>query len=122
MAEIVRMNPEIKAKWLAALRSGEYGQGKDCLKGPGGFCCLGVLGDLMVEEGKAEWQTDGEDGQAKLFDNKLVLSPQVVDWAGLPSDPEGFFCGDVGLKAPLTMMNDQGATFEELAKIIEERL
>lgn len=37
------MIPEIKAKWIAALRSGKYQQTKGVLKDHGGFCCLGVL-------------------------------------------------------------------------------
>ena len=38
------MTPELKAQWIAALRSGEYTQGRGALKtGDGGYCCLGVL-------------------------------------------------------------------------------
>lgn len=48
------MNPEIKAKWVAALRSGEYLQGTGQLlntySGASKYCCLGVLCDLLVKE------------------------------------------------------------------------
>ena len=39
------MDPELKAKWIAALRSGEYKQGKNRLHSneDNSFCCLGVL-------------------------------------------------------------------------------
>lgn len=39
------MNKELKAKWAAALRSGEYTQTQRVLRNPdtGGMCCLGVL-------------------------------------------------------------------------------
>lgn len=37
------MTPELKAKWIAALRSGEYPQGRKRLKSSDGYCCLGVL-------------------------------------------------------------------------------
>lgn len=38
------MNKEVKAKWVAALRSGEYKQGKGRLKNINNeYCCLGVL-------------------------------------------------------------------------------
>lgn len=38
------MAPELKAKWIAALRSGEYRQGRHALrKADGSYCCLGVL-------------------------------------------------------------------------------
>ena len=38
------MTPELKAKWVAALRSGEYTQGRySLITEDGGYCCLGVL-------------------------------------------------------------------------------
>jgi hypothetical protein len=37
-----KLPPDFKAKWIAALRSGEYKQGKDKLHHDGRFCCLGV--------------------------------------------------------------------------------
>ena len=38
------MAPELKAQWIAALRSGEYTQGRHALNpAPGYYCCLGVL-------------------------------------------------------------------------------
>ena len=37
------MAPELKAKWVAALRSGKYKQGKGTLYKGGKHCCLGVL-------------------------------------------------------------------------------
>lgn len=42
------INPEFKAKWVAALRSGEYTQGKANLYTPetDSYCCLGVAGRL----------------------------------------------------------------------------
>lgn len=55
------MNPEIKAQWLAALRSGNYIQGKYYLQSfdvtgeQHTFCCLGVLCDIM---GKENWKQD----------------------------------------------------------------
>lgn len=39
------LKPEIKSKWITALRSGEYKQGTRALynKSNNTFCCLGVL-------------------------------------------------------------------------------
>jgi hypothetical protein len=52
-----RMKPELKAKWLEALRSGAYQQVQGCLKceinDQPKFCCLGVLCDLT---GLGEWR------------------------------------------------------------------
>lgn len=46
-----RLKPEIKAKWLAALRSGEYKQTQGTLhyrdrQGNDSYCCLGVLCEI----------------------------------------------------------------------------
>lgn len=42
-----KLNPEFKVRWLAALRSGEYKQGKDYLRKNDSFCCLGVACNLI---------------------------------------------------------------------------
>jgi hypothetical protein len=47
-----KMNPEFKADWLAALRSGEYPQGRGALRNKQGeFCCLGVACDIEEKKG-----------------------------------------------------------------------
>lgn len=35
------MNPEVKERWLSALRSGDYSQARGQLKNQLGYCCLG---------------------------------------------------------------------------------
>lgn len=45
------MDPEIKAKWIAALRSGRYPQTRAALRTDVGYCCLGVLCDLLRPKG-----------------------------------------------------------------------
>jgi len=50
------VTPELKAKWVEALRSGKYKQGKRALRTGRDkpendlFCCLGVLCDLIAPE------------------------------------------------------------------------
>ena len=40
----VKMNPKLKARWVEALRSGDYKQGTKFLRtNEGTYCCLGVL-------------------------------------------------------------------------------
>ena len=40
---------DVGRMWVAALRSGEYEQGKDLLRaGNNTYCCLGVLVDVLV--------------------------------------------------------------------------
>lgn len=105
------MNPEIKAKWIEALRSGKYKQGQNRLRSiDNHFCCLGVLCDVM---GAAH-----EPG---------ATHPRVHTWrtAGLLSDaaniPEPVsFAGHRHLC--LIDLNDAGADFNFIADVIEEQL
>lgn len=41
------MDQKIKRKWVEALRSGNYKQVKQKLRTSEGFCCLGVLCDVV---------------------------------------------------------------------------
>jgi hypothetical protein len=52
----IRMPKELADKWLAALRGGEYKQGRYALRCRDGYCCLGVL--EMAIDGSVE--TDGK--------------------------------------------------------------
>ena len=47
-----KLNPEIKEKWIAALRSGEYPQHRGAIYNSDrtAFCCLGVL-HRIVQKG-----------------------------------------------------------------------
>jgi hypothetical protein len=50
------MDPVVKAEWVAALRSGDYRQGKLALRTENAeYCCLGVLCDLYAQKGEGEW-------------------------------------------------------------------
>jgi hypothetical protein len=41
---------DLMKRWIAALRSGEYKQGKGQLIKDGRYCCLGVLCDVVKDE------------------------------------------------------------------------
>lgn len=78
------MNPEVKAKWIAALRSGEYKQGFYQLRqSDGRSCCLGVLCDLHAKETKGEWMDGYYLGEWSR------LPAPVIIWAGLEYDQYG---------------------------------
>lgn len=115
------MNPEIKAKWLEALRSGRYTQTRGvlnrvkpefCAGGyePAGMCCLGVLCDIVDPN---RWVKVG--------------SGYVMGW-GLDIQtgyPPVEFCEEVGLGSYdmiLSARNDSGDTFEQIADYIEANL
>lgn len=86
-----KMHPEYKAKWLEALRSGEYKQGRFQLctrEGEGEgflgkvaevdlFCCLGVLNEILnlgcSDDEARLWITnkDGSREQLPILDNNI---------------------------------------------------
>ena len=94
------LKPEIKAKWVAALRSGEYAQYAGGLRinptnRPAGFCCLGVLCDLHAKEGLGEWENLVYAPAAKAG-RSGYLPAEVVQWAVVP---EAFEAIPVGCRA-----------------------
>ena len=113
------MNPIVKTKWIAALRSGDYAQGKGSLHRGGKYCCLGVLCDLYRKEHpEAHWNDD--KFVTKNEQRGGFLPWDVVQWAGLAeTDP---FIDSQG--ESLSYLNDRGnnKTFPEIATLIEENL
>lgn len=116
------MNPEIKAKWIEALRSGKYKQGRGRLQRDGGFCCLGVLCDILG----AKWEVRGRDG---WFANGEPHYPDDEIWsaAGLEGRtgilPALVFFGPYNREhKSVAGLNDAGADFNFIADIIEKQL
>lgn len=130
------MNPEIKSRWTAELRSGRFEQGKGALRiaGDAGdqYCCLGVLCQLAVEAGVIPaarrhafdglYEYDGRDG---------LPSQKVAEWAGFPVDHDGhpyenpgFWLGESDdiYQTSLADQNDNGASFSEIADLIDKHL
>jgi len=75
------MKPDIKARWVEALRSGEYEQGEGQLKEGNKFCCLGVLTDLYSKETGRDWR------EGELDPDAGQLPPEVQKWADIDADP-----------------------------------
>jgi hypothetical protein len=84
------MNPEIRARWTAALRSGDYPQGLEALRqvrdgGEYEYCCLGVLCELARAEGvEIALEYDEDEGVWSYDGESAYLPPAVAEWAGLP--------------------------------------
>ena len=117
------MNPEVKPKWIAMLRSGKYRQGYSALRNSNDeFCCLGVLCELAVEEGIIGPPTSRKlENTYYSFGNKEqgnfgTLPPEVVEWAGIDC------VGTIAQKqTSLAWLNDGlEYTFERIADVIEE--
>ena len=112
------MKKDIKEKWVKALRSGEYKQGKYVLRSQADeYCCLGVLCDLFVKEHNLEWiPTDAKDPSERvqqyyaLLGNGGILPFAVREWADFLYDHQ----------APVIRRNDTDISFAEIADYIEE--
>lgn len=106
------MNDNAK-KWVAALRSGEYQQGRGSLRTPADrFCCLGVACDLYGHEHHIAWK--GERFQHEEFH----LPFDVQDWLGLNTVKGSYIAGN-HQATNLANRNDNGANFQKIADIIE---
>lgn len=117
------MNSEVKAKWLSALRSGKYSQTREVLRDCKGYCCLGVLTDLYLQERSEDWEQDVIEGVTYYhFDYDAEnISSFVIEWAGLDScDPDVVYNEDL---STLTTLNDEERLdFNQIADVIEEQL
>lgn len=108
----MKLQPEFKIAWLAALRSGDYVQGRRYLVNGEAHCCLGVACKIIGApylgvfgrprvtshpdwNEKAIWQLDGTDLSLDLAEAQQDI---------------------------LANMNDIGRTFLEIADYIEENL
>jgi|688.fasta_scaffold176977_2 hypothetical protein len=124
------MNKEIKARWIEALRSGNYEQGRYSLRRGSEFCCLGVLCDIVKDDVNCDWM-EGEDSFGSLYkfaESDEVLPELVVIHADLKErSPElhvAVKCGNEEAMefAALANLNDSGEySFERLADLIEEQ-
>src|SRR6267378_4402002 len=95
------MNPDIKAKWIAALESGEYIHGHGVLRSlDNKYCCLGVLCDLYHKEtGKGVWIDESHKLNRDIYTRHIIprysfevestksdvyLPDAVRSWLGIP--------------------------------------
>jgi hypothetical protein len=95
------MKQEIKDRWIEKLESGEYDQATGFLTNGNGFCCLGVLCEVAVEDGIIQ-KSDPEHEQGyvaplimrdgspyreghmpETYIENSVLPTAVRIWAGL---------------------------------------
>ena len=96
------MNAELKAKWVAKLRSGEYEQHKGRLRSKSGkrHCCLGVLCDITARY-STSWQWwNGGDTVPNLSEHGVFMRDAIH----------------------LADMNDKGKKFPEISDYIEANL
>lgn len=117
------MNETIKKQWIEALRSGNYTQGTGALHkrssdGLDTFCCLGVLCVLAVDAAAIRAPVGVVVDRMLYGDDEHggYLPKAVREWAGIGSEDGSLRNGD-----NLATHNDNGATFMEIADIIEQQ-
>lgn len=122
------MNTDIKAKWVAALRSGEYAQGSQMLRCGDEMCCLGVLSDLYIKETELGRWIANQTGFNSSFDFSDVsgfregteLPSAVMIWAEIETAAPFAYTPDGTVD--LIDANDKGMPFPKIADIIEAYL
>ena len=108
---------EARAEWKRRLRSGDYPQttGALCKEG-GGHCCLGVLCEIMVEEGMIE-KTIDRNGTICFGVEYAILPDIVTEFIGLKT-ANGSHLWDGSC---LSSLNDKGTTFAEIASLLDTK-
>lgn len=118
---------EHREAWVAALRSGEYSAAAGQLRvmaSPtgGGYCCLGVACDRYAEAtGEGHW--DGSEFVTPGDRNVTYAPPVVLEYFGLTDQGrKSYEVKDTDSQHRYAEMNDQEASFEEIADAVEKHL
>ena len=108
---------EFKDKWLVALRSGDYKQGKDYLRKGNEYCCLGVAaeisGDLRMTTTRNGLifyvlNSEGDQTETSYTGPNNELSDERLD-------------SEYNFVGTLIIMNDHDQhTFEQIADYLED--
>ncbi len=116
-SEIPKVKPEIKKRWVEALRSGEYNQAIGSLRKTlddgvtVGYCCLGVLCDVVRFDpeihGEADMHWDGNRFGGLTAEPPFAIDQYVTvggsdDWTALIERNDG----DGGPRRTFTQIAD----------------
>lgn len=125
-------------KWRDVLRSGKYHQGKGRLQtvlheDRHYYCCLGVLADMLVNEGsRLSWGVSVQRGESHMSSTLLCLDgcsqspredtiPYEVWLETMFVDPTDAF-NMIHLQRMFVKANDNGATFDQIAQFIDDHI
>lgn len=111
------MKKSIAKIWVAALRSGEFKQGKNVLHdiSTNTHCCLGVLSDIAFVKGVCDYSVNNYNNAVYDEHDNDLLCDSVREWSGLKTDN-----GYTENNRKLCVMNDNGDSFETIANFIEK--
>ena len=104
------MNKEIKARWIERLRSGNYRQvGGPLHCNKGGFCALGVLADIYLEDHGEQWQRTGGANYFITQERQHPRMGRVVDecYSTLPFRVAEWAEISPGAQDDIAVMNDE---------------
>jgi len=120
------MDKEIKAQWIAALRSGRYRQGYCFLKaevdGISHFCCLGVLCELALEAGVVSSEMPDNAGIVNYAEGSYTLPAVVRHWSGIQSSVGSFRVNGRRGESLATLNDTNRLDFNSIAIVIENEL
>jgi hypothetical protein len=109
-------NKENIRKWVEALRSGKYKQGRGILRSVNDeFCCLGVACDVSQV---AEWELCTTRFRYITTTN---LPPEVQDWLGIDNDEVYLSLPDYEDNLTAVALNDRYRfAFDQISDAIEK--
>ena len=112
------MDQRIKKRWIKALRSGEYEQGRGQLCKDNKFCCLGVLYDI---EHDGDWIYDPLGREIVVDGDTYIDGCWTTDGGNPFSYGQNLGIG-ISTLATLINMNDEDSSFSKIANWIEKHL
>lgn len=121
------IDPVFKARWVAALRSGQFQQTDSTLKDRDGYCCLGVLCHVLSDVVSAAATTYREDGvEIEIgYDRETADEwgfTDEIETTELPPPVLAALKLELDEQSDLIVMNDAGKSFAEIADYIEANL
>ncbi len=117
------MSMELGKRWVEALRSGKYVQGRGGLRDNKNntYCCLGVLCDL-IENAEQRWFIYEPDQHGSESAYMKFGDPKDAESNGSYAPSYVWPLDGLSGQAYLAGMNDAGASFETIADKITDTI
>lgn len=113
------VNHDLQRNWIKALRSGKYEQTSGWLHNDKGFCCLGVVCDVLGLPVKDERDQSANNARAYILDPFKQWSDDIAYARMLPDRMANVLGLNSDQMHALASSNDKGMTFSEIADDIE---
>lgn len=124
MPSPVKMDPRIKALWVANLLTGTYTKTTNFLRKDNCYCVLGVLCELHSKETGTPWSEVLDHDEQNVFryeSSASIPQSKVIEWSGF--DPNNVKIKYKNMSYNIMFLNDsRGLSFSQLADLIEAQL